>query len=195
MPSRLFRVSSTLSARVPRKRWSGRMQGGVSQRWSTQSPPGMGPRHSVHDRRCASHTCPAIRIPPYPSAVWRVPDQIQHPAGLSMRMDAANRCRMLSAFCASAGSTAGSTRRGRPGADRRRRPASASGQSLIRATQRRDRRASMRPSIPLITMDPLRGESRQEMEARDGQPPRASHSEEDEQRAACHANPLCRARV
>lgn len=73
-------LSRLLSRTVPRKRWSGRIQGGLSQWWSTHSPSGIAPRASVHAYRCARQFLPFRRISPYPRALT-APVQTQHPSG------------------------------------------------------------------------------------------------------------------
>lgn len=49
----LATLSALLSATVPRNKWSGRTQIGLSQRWQTNIPPGMGPLWISQDKRWA----------------------------------------------------------------------------------------------------------------------------------------------
>lgn len=77
---RLASMSALLSARVPRKRWSGRTQRGMSQRCSTQSPAGTGPLTSSHATRWAALRLDvATENAPYPFSTM-APRQSQHPS-------------------------------------------------------------------------------------------------------------------
>ena len=71
-------MSAMFSAWLPRNKWSGLQHGGLSQRWSTNSPGGMGPRASVHATRCAPCCRASQPTTPYPVGSLQ-PVQSRHP--------------------------------------------------------------------------------------------------------------------
>lgn len=73
-------MSRMLSRLVPSIRWSGRTQGGLSQRCITARPDGTGPKWSAHEARCAGVGLvphPPTRKCPYPNRAV-APVQTQH---------------------------------------------------------------------------------------------------------------------
>lgn len=78
----LLTESRWLSLVVPRKRWSGRTHGGLSQWCSTRMPGGMGPLCNSQDTRWAlsvRQPRPPSPILPYPF-LYRAPAQSQQPS-------------------------------------------------------------------------------------------------------------------
>lgn len=86
-PERPLEIMSwVLSRLVPRNRWSGRTQGGLSHRWSTHRPTDIGPFAISHERRCAEMFLgrkvaePRVKMP-YPRRAL-APRHSQHPSPL-----------------------------------------------------------------------------------------------------------------
>src|SRR6185369_7751368 len=75
-------MSSLLSLAVPRNKWSGFTQGGLSQRWQTKSPSGIGPYARNQETRCAPIPPPVRDTCPYP-LLNKAPRQSQQPSDLS----------------------------------------------------------------------------------------------------------------
>jgi hypothetical protein len=71
-------ISRMLSSFVPRNRCSGHIHGGVSQRWSTPNPSGIGPSISSHTRCVTSLVRFFAETQPYPW-VSHEPAHSQHP--------------------------------------------------------------------------------------------------------------------
>lgn len=73
-------LSSLLSWFVPKKRWPGLKQGGLSQRCNTWRPAGISPLLIIQDNRCTKHSCAnaGVRdVRPYPLG-FRQPLHSQH---------------------------------------------------------------------------------------------------------------------
>src|SRR5260221_4987664 len=62
----LATISLESISALPRNKWSGRTQQGVSQQWQTHLISGIGPLKATYETRCANIRSPSISISPYP---------------------------------------------------------------------------------------------------------------------------------
>ncbi len=78
-------MSRMLSVYVPIKRWSGRTHDGLSQRWHTSIPSGIGPFSNSHANLCAPTLRPFTQNSPYPDGL-QYPPHLQHPSDFLTRL-------------------------------------------------------------------------------------------------------------